>query len=182
MKQLILLIIFIICISCKKSDTVYHTNINETLSPELYNKILEFQHKIKITKNSNEEINNVKNINSTNIYIYEIKFCIEGKDTIVGFALYSDGIHSYYNEEIQKNEKIYGIYEDDILKPTYINDPHKIGNIFIREYVEKPNTLSKFYKKYDYSHNDETYDIYLYKIKGKKLMFYDILKGNVHIN
>ena len=177
MKNIIILSIgLLICFSCKKKD-ITPTIKSETLNPELYGKILEFQNDIKI-QNSYIRMKTKRNIiKSALIHVYEIKFYLENKDTIVSFTLYSDGINSYYNKDIQRNEKIYGIYEDDTLKPTYINDPHKIGSNFIKKYIENPKIVSKFYKKNDFI-NDEIYDIYLYKVKGHKMILYDILHGN----
>lgn len=177
MKQVIILIVFTLFISCK-NDNKHKVANTDSFNSELYDKILEFQNKVKFVKNSNDEIaDGVKSIESALIHIYEIKFYIEDKDTIAGLTLYSGGINSYYSEEIRKNEKIYGIYEDDTLKPTYINDPYQIGRSFVKEYMENPNTISKFYQKNDFI-NDDIYDVCRYKVKGKKLIFFDVLTGN----
>ena len=178
MRKVIVSIVMVFFISCKKNGEKHIINTTNSFNPELYSKILEFQNKIKFVNNSKDDNNDgVKSIESALNYIYEIKFYIEDKDTIVGFTLYSGGINSYYSEEIENNKDIYGIYENDTLTPTYINDPFKIGKNFVKEYKKNSNNISKFYQTNNFI-NDEIYDIYIYKVKGNKLVFDKIEVGN----
>lgn len=178
MRKVTVLIVLVFFISCKKEHDEKDTiTANNSFNNELYSKILEFQNKIKVVNKSKNNSNNVKTIESALIYIYEIKFYIEDKDTIVGFTLYSGGINSYYNEDIKDNKNIYGIYENGKLQPTYVNDPLKIGKFFVEDYKENSYYISKFYQTNDFI-NDEIYDIHLYKVRGNKLIFEKIEVGN----
>ena len=185
MKKLTIFIFLIVFISCKTSDKIESDQIevhhkSSALNPELYATLLAFQAKVKIPKIVSKEISpGVKSIKAALIYVYEIKFDIENKDTIVGLTLSSDGINSYYSSSMPNNEKIYGIYQDACLKPTYINDPYKIGKYFIKEYIEDVDAIDKFEQKVDFI-NDAIYDVYLYKVRGKKLVFDKVLVGNKH--
>jgi len=185
MKKLTIFIFLIVFISCKTSDKIESDQIevhhkSSALNPELYATLLAFQAKVKIPKIVSKEISpGVKSIKAALIYVYEIKFDIENKDTIVGLTLSSDGINSYYSSSMPNNEKIYGIYQDAYLKPTYVNDPHKIGKYFIKEYIEDVDAIEKSEQKVDFI-NDAVYDVYLYKVRGKQLVFDKVLVGNKH--
>lgn len=147
---------------------------NEELGTELYNTILAYQAKNKIPKINTKEISpGVKNIKSALIYVYEIKFSIQNKDTIIRITLNSGGIKSLYKLQLSKNHTIYGIYQDDSLKPCYIDDSLKTGNKFIKKYIHNSN-LNQFDQKLDFI-NDEIHDTYLYKVKSKKIIFDQIL-------
>jgi len=168
----------IIFISCKESSKTEVYNKSESLNSELYAVILAYQAKVKIPKVKSKEISpGVKSVESALIYVYEIKFNIENKDTLVSLTLNSGGVNSYYSSHIPRNEKIYGIYQDQYLKPIYINDPQKIGKHFIKEYKEDKNTIDKYRQKNDFI-NDDIYDLYVYKVKGMKLVFDKVLMGN----
>lgn len=180
MKELILLILLTICISCKEPNKIEIHHKRASLDSELYAAIQAYQMKIKIPKVESKEISpGVKSIESALIYVYEIKFNIENKDTIVSLTLNSGGINSYYDSHIPMNDKIYGVYQDENLKPTYVNDPQQIGKHFIKEYREDIDAIEKFKQKRDFI-NDAIYDVYLYKVRGRKLIFDKVLVGNKH--
>ena len=105
-------------------------------------------------------------------YIYEVQFKQE-EDTLITIYLRPDGIDS---NQTNFNNKIYGIYQDSCLKPTYFICDSNLGKNFIRSY--KTENLHSF--QYDNSSNiDFWYDRYVYKIIKGKIVFKEKIQGNI---
>lgn len=172
-----IIILFLLLISCNdnKKNTTSIENIE--IRSELYNKILEYQTKYPIPKPIDYDKSKPPPVETSFIYVYEAKFTQENNETVLGITLYPIGINDYYNSKNLKVQ-VNGIYKDDILKPTYINDPYKLGTGFVKQYLTNNQEIDKFYYHRDII-MDAMYDIYLYKIKDGKLIFYKVLKGNV---
>jgi len=171
-----IIILFLLLISCKDDKTSTTSIKDVELSSELYSKVLEYQTKHPIPKPINYDKSKPPPVETSFIYIYEAKFTQENDEIILGITLYPIGINDYYDS---KNIKVQvnGIYKDDNLKPTYVNDPHKLGRGFVKQYLNSQD-VQKFYYHRDII-MDAMYDIILYKVQDGKLIFYKVLKGNV---
>jgi hypothetical protein len=173
----IVIILFFLFISCNdsKKNTTAIKNID--ISSKLYNKIFEYQDKHPIPKVGEYDKAKPPLVETSFIYIYEAKFQKENNETLLSITLYPTGISTYYDKK-NIDVKINGIYKDNLLKPTYINDPFKLGTNFVKQYLNNNQDIEKFLYERDII-IDAMYDIDLYKIKDDKLIFYKVLKGNV---
>lgn len=171
-----LMILFLLFISCNDSKTTTTSIKDIDISSELYNKILDYQDKHPIPKIGEYDKTKPPPVETSFIYIYEAKFEKENNETLLGITLYPTGISNYYDQQ-NINVIINGIYKDDKLKATYINDPYKLGKGFVKQYLRSQD-IQKFYYRRDII-MDAMYDINLYKVKNGKLIFYKVLKGNV---
>lgn len=147
---IILAFIFFLFTSCEEKKN------NTDLNDNLYNVLIDYQKK-----------NPFKEAPENSMYVYEVYFY---QDSTLSVSLSPIGV----NLE-EKNP--YGIYQDETLKATYIIDNSKIGKNLIKKYFQKD--LEKFTQK-DFVINDAMYPEYIYKIKGKNLIFKDSIRGNIH--
>lgn len=171
---IILFFLFISCIDSKKNSTsIKDVEINL----ELYNKIFEYQDKHPIPKVAVFDKTKPPPVETSFIYIYEAKFLKENNETFLSITLYPTGTSTYYDKK-NIDVKINGIYKDKLLKPTYINDPFKLGRNFIKKYLSDNQDVEKFHYEHDII-VDAMYDVDLYKVKDDKLIFWKVLKGNV---
>ena len=163
MKKILFIATLTFLLNCKKE----YKN-NSGLQDNLYKVVLDYQKRNPIP--SDEEIKKkTPFIDPKNErYIFELIFDKEEKDSLIHITLEPRGVKQVYNP--------YGVYSDINLKPTYIIDESKIGKSFIKEYKRKD--LDKFTFK-DFVINDAMYPEYIYKIKGKKLILIDSIRGNV---
>ena len=174
--KLHIFILLLLFTSCKDSETNISSIKNIGLSNELYSKLLKYQTEYPIPPPIKYDERKPPPVETSFIYVYEAKFTQENNETILGITLYPIGINDYYDSKKIKVQ-VNGIYKDDNLKPTYVNDPFMLGKNFVTQYL-KSKEIQKFYYDRDII-MDAMYDIYLYKVKNGKLEFYKILKGNV---
>lgn len=154
-KVFIIAISFFLFVSCQNKES----NISE----QLYNVLIDYQTKNPLP--TKENTSKTFYLISKNLrYVYEASFYKDG-------SLYITLNPSGVNVE----EKSYGIYQDNILKPTYIIDDDKAGKNFIIKYVQKD--LDKFTMN-KAPIIDVIYPTYIYKIKGDKLVLSDSIRGN----
>ena len=147
MKRLIYLII-LVCFffSCKKKDN--------GLTEDLYNVILKYQKENDFSKS--------KNFTSfSKNYVYRVNIDTTKKDTIIFITTDPIGY-------IGSLKKVYGIYSDDNLHPTIIEDENKIGKKFVLEYRKKN---LDFFKVTNPPNFTIPVPIYLYNVKNGKLIF-----------
>ena len=105
-------------------------------------------------------------------YIYEVKFEKE-EDTLMTIYLRPDGIDSNH---LDFNNKIYGVYQDSCLKPTYFICDSNLGKNLIKSF--KREKLHSF--QYDNSINiDFWYDRCIYSINNGKIIFKEKIKGSI---
>ncbi|RMZ59689.1 hypothetical protein D1632_08680 [Chryseobacterium nematophagum] len=158
LKILKLITLYLVLFSCNGNNT------NSNLGNQLYNALIDYQEKNPIPAKENTS-KTFFLISKNLIYIYEVTFY---KDGSVYITLNPSGVSF--------EKKSYGIYKNHKLKATYIIDDDKIGQNFVKKYLNKDldkYTLSKA------PMIDVTYPTYIYKIKGEKLVFYDSIRGNV---
>ncbi len=126
------------------------------LQDNLYKVVFDYQKK-----------NPFKEAPENSIYVYEVYFY---QDSTLSVTLSPIGVN-------REEKNLYGIYKDETLKATYIIDNSRIGKNFVKKYFQKD--LEKFTQK-DFVINDAMYPEYIYKIKGKNLIFKDSIRGNIH--
>jgi hypothetical protein len=162
--KILLLISFFVLFSCKKTQ-----NTNIDLNDNLYKILLNYQKKNPLP--SKENTNKTSFLVSKNLkYVYEVYFFKE-KDSSLYVTLNPSGANF--------EEESYGIYQDELLKPTYIIDSIRIGNKFVKNY--KKEGLSNYILK-NAPIIDVIYPTYIYKIKGNKLILSDSIRGNIREN
>ena len=157
MKQIIFIIF--ICFSffgCEKQEKGFND--------KLYKVVKSYQHEIPIPEK--KEIGRKDSPENIYSYVYEVKFDAS-KDTIMSITLKPQGVTTASGN--------YGVYKDDNLYPTIINDKDKSGRRFINEY--RKNCLEKFFYKQG-NIIDVIYPIYLYQVHNNDLIFIEKLKGN----
>ncbi|WP_185207980.1 hypothetical protein [Chryseobacterium sp. C3] len=147
---IILAFIYFLFTSCEKKKN------NTDLNDNLYNILINYQKK-----------NPFKEAPENSIYVYEVYFY---QDSTLSVTLSPIGVN-------REEKNLYGIYKDETLKATYIIDNSRIGKNFVKKYFQKD--LEKFTQK-DFVINDAMYPEYIYKIKGKNLIFKDSIRGNIH--
>lgn len=172
-----ILIFFLLLISCKDDKTSTKLIKDIEFSSELYSKVLEYQTKHPIPKPLKYDKSKPPPVETSFIYVYEAKFTKENNEIVLGITLYPIGINDYYDSNNIKVQ-INGIYKDYNLKPTYVNDPYRLGKDFVKQYLNNQD-IQNFYYHRDII-MDAMYDINLYKLQEGKLIFYKVLKGNVH--
>ena len=170
-----IIILFLLFLSCNTSRRNTTSIKDIQVSSELYNKILEYQAKHPIPKPIIYDKSKPPPVETSYIYVYEAKFNQENNEIILGITLYLTGINNYYDSK-NIEVKVNGIYKDDDLEPTYVNDPYKLAKGFVKQYLNNKD-MQNFYYHRDIT-MDAMYDIDLYKVKDGKLIFYKVLKGN----
>ncbi|MEC3876689.1 hypothetical protein [Chryseobacterium salviniae] len=125
------------------------------LNDNLYNVLIDYQKKFPL-----------KEIPEHSKYVYEVYFY---QDSTVSISLSPIGVNL-------EEKKPYGIYKDKNLKATYVIDDNKLGKNLIKNYIQKD--LDKYIMK-NFVINDAIYPEYIFKIKGKKLVFSDSIRGNI---
>jgi len=143
MRKAVLFLLIIFSFSCSKE---------ERLKNNLKQVLISYQEKFPIPDTTKD--------NGKRKYVYIASFTTQKNDTILFITRSSSGIIENING--------YGIYEDEFLKPSFIVDEKKLGDIFILEKIN--NNLSRYYWK-DESFPERYPPIYKYKIEGKKLSF-----------
>ncbi|KFF01815.1 hypothetical protein [Chryseobacterium luteum] len=148
MKNLIISFFIISLISCDKEKKEQFF-----FSQNLYTEILKYQQENPIPNNK---------LNS--LSIYDISFS-KNQDTLITITISPQGIQ-YKN--------CFGIYESNILKPTYVIDSQKLGRKFIKIY--KKDSIDNYILKGTPPHSDVIYPFYKYKVQGDKLILIDSLR------
>jgi len=120
----------------------------------LYREILKYQ-----------ENNPIPNTNLNLLSIYKVSFSFE-KDTLLTISLSPTGITDKNNS--------YGIYKDKILQRTYVMDSQKVSKNFIKMY--KKDSVEYYILKGTPPHTDNMYPVYMYKVRGDKLILLDSIK------
>ena len=133
------------------------------INKKLYNTIMSYQNEITVPLKNRKDLKN--SLASTSNYVYEVIFDVNNKDTVMSITLKPQGIGI--------NSNNFGIYKDNKLYPTVINDKDKSGIQFIDEY--RKDGLEKFSYKGG-SIVDKAYPIYLYQVRGNNLLFIEKLK------
>ena len=138
----------------------------------LYNVILSYQKMNPIPIIAKYDVNLPPPPQTAFKYIYEVQFKIE-QDTLITICLKPDGVES--NQDNFDN-RIYGVYQDSCLKPTYLISDSNLVKDFIKLY--KRENMDSF--RYDNSTNiDFWYDRYVYKIINSRIVFEEKIKGNI---
>ena len=79
----------------------------------------------------------------------------------------------YFNG-VEGVNKVYGIYEDSCIKPTYVIDNYQIGEKFIE------SVKTKDLENYTYNNSDNVdiiYSLYIYNLVENKLVFKEKING-----
>lgn len=147
---------YLILLSCKEKEKSFDKN--------LYDIVLSYQKENQIPYRNLSEIHKDSPDNSYN-FIYEIKFDIEKKDTIMEITLRPQGIN--------KLSTCYGVYKDEKLYPTIVIDNNMIGKTIIKNY--KKIDLQRYLNKHK-SIIDKNYPIYIYQLKHQNLIFIETIK------
>lgn len=169
-----LLVAFFAFLSCKEGKEQTMTLKAKEIDNQLYRELLNYQIKNPIPKIETNDT--IPTIEKSLIFIYEVKFFKMNDDTLLHISLKINGIDDFYDGKI--NSKINGIYEDSLIKQTYLNDPYELGNHFIKKYKKNKNNIDKYYYKRD-DFIDGSYDKNVYKVRGAKLKLIEIIKGNI---
>lgn len=148
MKGLNLFAIFFICISCRESK-------ENTLDVNLYNVLLDYQKTYPIPDKNPKKL----------IYIYKAYFWKVNRDTVLEIQRSPAGIN--------KLDKGFGVYIDDILKPTLIYDKDSLGKEFILKKLI--NESKKQYYWINKGNAPESFPpIYSYLVRDKKMILVKI--------
>ena len=148
MKISLITIFFVLLISCKgeKERGLFFND-------SLYSAVQNYQ------KN-----NPIPEGNLYKLFIYQVTFS-QQKDTLVSITVNPTGI-------VSKNS--YGIYEDKIIKPTYVIDNNHIGNKFVIKY--RKDNIESYILEGNPPNIDLIYPIYKYKIRKGNLILIDSLR------
>lgn len=170
-------LILILLFSCKETSIPKYSIKDLYISSDLYNKIINYQKKFPLP--AYQKPNNIDFAKNQQIakYIYGIYIYVEKNDTLVSIYLNDEGIHNLYGKKHLK-VKVNGIYRDSTLNETYVLDPERLGRSFVKKYIVNKIEIDKYFT--EDSSNDGGYDIYNYKIKGKKLVLDTIYLGNIN--
>lgn len=152
MKKNIIAVTFLLFLTCCK-------NYNDDLDKNLYNAILKYQKKYPIPKLNHKEVGQM-------IYLYKVYFFKEKKDTIILLQRSPAGL--------SKLDKGYGIYQDDILYPTFIYDDNNLGTKFIKNKVNDTEKNKKFYWLIGATPPENFPPVYKYKVKNNELQLVKI--------
>lgn len=174
MRILITILLIILINSCNNKDShnKYECKNLTGINDSLYYVILSYQkiNPIPIVRNSTNDLPPTPE--TAFKYVYEVQFKKE-KDTIIIITLRPDGINLIYNNF---RTKLYGVYQDSCLRPTYFIGDSSLSKNFVRNYTNKD--IANF--RYDNSSTiDFFYSGYVYKIIGERLVFKEKIKGNI---
>jgi hypothetical protein len=168
------ILLLIILNSCNQKGSLRESECENLtgIDDSLYSLIISYQKINSIPVIAKYDVNLPPPPQTAFKYIYEVLFEKE-EDTLITIYLRPDGIDSY---QAGVNNKIYGVYQDSCLKPTYfISDSNLVKN-FIKSY--KTVKLHNF--QYDNNSNiDFRYDRYVYKVINGKIVFKGKIEGNI---
>ena len=137
-KFMSILLLLLVFFGCSK---------NENLEKKFKNTIIDYQKKFPIPID--------KKLNNKRVYIYSAYFLKKKQDTIFILSRNSAGL--------LPNTKGFGIYQDDILKPTFIIDDSNYSKKFILKKIKK---VDKKYIWFKEEFPEGTPPIYTYSAKG----------------
>jgi hypothetical protein len=143
MKRCVLFLLLILLIRC--SDKSSEIGIDKVL----YELIQKYQSKYPIPEDK-----------SKLIYVYFVDCFKENNDTIIRLGRSAAGI--------SKSDKVYGVYENEELKPTFIFDQSNLCDKLIMKKVKNKNN-DRFYRNDNGSYPESYPPIYKYKLKNNEL-------------
>jgi hypothetical protein len=146
MKHISVFLIVFVFFGCKR---------NEDLAEDFRNVIIDYQKQYPIREKS-EKIKK--------IFIYSVYFEMSHMDTLLKITRTSSGI----DDIIFKKSGGYGIYEDDVLKPTLLFDSENLGNKFILKKIRK---IDKKYYNQSPVFDEGFTPIHIYKIHQNHIKF-----------
>lgn len=171
MKVIVIPYLITFLVSCSNRNKLPADECNKfRINTSLYEELLTYQKQNPIPTFKKGDKNLPPLPQESLKYIYEITFLKE-KDSTITITLRPDGV--YFNG-VEGVNKVYGVYEDSCIKPTYVIDNYQIGEKFIESV--KTKDLENYI--YNNSNNvDIIYSLYIYNLVENKLVFKEKING-----